>query len=382
MVFVGEPVLEAIAGMVEDHRALFSRRHPQRPAAHLQIQPERLGRAQQQHPGEGRHVEAFGEQAHIEHDLDLAGCEPGDRRGAGLGRGAGIDVPRADTGLCEGRGQLPAVGDRAGIADRRPPPARAPHVAPIVVDGVADQLGPAHRFGRRLGLEIAADRPDVAEVEARGRRVAHDRGQIAAGDQAGRRRCDDHVLKDPAEAFAVEPDRRCAKADEIGAAEGFDEPLPRAGQEVMTLVDQHQVRRPLRPAGEPRRPGQGRDHRDLTGQRRGFGETGGDDPGGNPGLGQRRLRLVDELAPVDADQDFFALARRPGRHRGNDDAFAAAGRRAVDDAPVPRQGRAQRRRRQLLGMDVARLSSSRPRAAGRGHNRTRPRGSIALPRRN
>ena len=79
---------------------------PQGTSNLLEVEGERFGWPQQDHAGDGRDVEAFGDQRTIRDDLHIAGSEPLDQFAPFFGWCIAIDVPRSNP-ACFGKTALP-----------------------------------------------------------------------------------------------------------------------------------------------------------------------------------------------------------------------------------------------------------------------------------
>ena len=155
------------------------------------------------------HVPALGQHHAIGDELDLAGCQPRERRVALGLRRAAVDVLGAHAGFHELVAQMDRVRDVDREGDGLPPLAEFVPVG----DDVADQLRPVHALGE-LGLDVVAvARADATQIGI-DRRIDARPHQVALLDQLGDLRAFDQFLEDAAEPAPVAPAWRCGQAEQ------------------------------------------------------------------------------------------------------------------------------------------------------------------------
>jgi hypothetical protein len=203
-------VLRDVACEVEDERAVLPWRGAKRAADHLKVKPHALRRAEEDRRADRRNVEALAEHAAIRDDLRVAGAEPGDGRAPFRRRGLAVEVGRAHTRLAE------ASGDRLGMldVDAEGDGGSAGAETPVFLDRGADHDA-VHRGANVLGRVVAGANAGAREVGPMRRRVDHESGQPAGGDQRRRGRALDHRVERLAEAAPVEAFGRRGHAEDM-----------------------------------------------------------------------------------------------------------------------------------------------------------------------
>ena len=273
----------------------LARRRAQAAADLLKVEAEGLCRAQQDHGGHRRHVQAFRDQVAGTQHLHRAVAEAGDGSVALGGRGC----TRCGDGAIAGGTER--FGHRLGVCDRwREQDGRLPGgVLGVMADGIADDRRLRHRIGQRAGLIVAAAGADAGQVRRFGGSEDAGRGEEALPDQVGDRGPDDDLVEDAsdrdAKTFAVEAFRRGGNAEDAGRRIGRHHVPPLARDGMVRLVHHDEVGRRvarIRQAAAQRLNG-----RDLHEIARG-GVAGRDDAVRHGRVIELVRRLPDEFLPV------------------------------------------------------------------------------------